>query len=119
MTCRVALSLLITAVCLGGERSPVRATEAVEAIQRIEALGGVIDRDAATGQLSLVAEGFADFESLAMDYCRATRSRPYETSCSDGERMLDWLRDTQSLDDRQREHGVARSPIGPLFAKAL
>lgn len=55
-------------------------------------------------QLEFVAEAFDDFESLIIRYMRDCRLAAYDTGTSDGERMLTWLAETQTLTPEQLDY---------------
>ncbi|MCH7727630.1 MAG: hypothetical protein IH991_14275, partial [Planctomycetes bacterium] len=55
-------------------------------------------------QLGFVADAFDDFESLIGQYVRQSRLASYDTGTSDGEHMLIWLGESQSLTPDQRDY---------------
>jgi hypothetical protein len=55
-------------------------------------------------QLGFVADAFDDFEFLIGQYVRQSRLASYDTGTSDGEHMLIWLGESQSLTPDQRDY---------------
>jgi hypothetical protein len=93
------------------------------AAARFDDLGGDLDEQSSTNDVrrflvngfgnrcawllreaAFAAEAFDDFPALVRDYIRAVPRTPYDIAgCSDEERFLGWLEQTQPLTDVQRD----------------